>query len=108
MAKEPWSDLVKARANLLNRLSDLSPAADGMALAQVRDAIDTLIQERLTYKPNMTAKILEFPVPIHAEAKGWICGCGGERWVLYANGDILCPRCNCISTVIKVVRQDPA
>ena len=54
----------------------------------------------------MTAKILEFPIPMHSEAKGWICGCGGEVWILYANGEILCPRCNCISTVIKVVRCD--
>ena len=43
-------------------------------------------------------------LPLKREAQGWICGCGGFNWVLYANGDCLCVECNCISTVITVVR----
>jgi len=54
----------------------------------------------------MTAKILPFPER-PTEAQGWICGCGGFNWMLYANGDCLCLECNHINTVIKVVRQYP-
>ena len=51
----------------------------------------------------MTAKVLPFPQQ-PTEAQGWICGCGGFHWVLYSDGSILCAQCECISTVIKVVR----
>lgn len=50
----------------------------------------------------MSADVLPFPAK-PTGAKGWICGCGGERWVLFADGSVLCPECNCISTVLKVV-----
>jgi hypothetical protein len=39
---------------------------------------------------------------------GWICGCGGTVWTLFANGDCLCATCECISTVIEVMRRDAA
>lgn len=51
----------------------------------------------------MSAKILNLP-PRH-EDKGWICGCGGLNWILYANGDCLCVSCGFISTVIAVVER---
>lgn len=50
----------------------------------------------------MNAKVIQFPPK--REAQGWVCGCGGFNWVLYENGECLCLGCNCISTVIKVVR----
>src|SRR6201996_7149667 len=48
----------------------------------------------------MSAKILNLP-PRH-EDKGWVCGCGGFNWILYANGECLCVKCSFVSTVITV------
>jgi hypothetical protein len=55
--------------------------------------------------PTHTAKLIKFPLR-QPESQGWFCGCGSVTWILYANGDCLCVMCNCISTVIKVVRTD--
>ena len=41
----------------------------------------------------------------YVDETAWICGCGAFNWILYANGDCLCVGCNCISTVIKVVKN---
>jgi hypothetical protein len=46
------------------------------------------------------------PFPTKRDEIGWVCGCGGFNWILYANGDCLCIGCNHISTVIRVVRVD--
>lgn len=38
---------------------------------------------------------------------GWICGCGGQEWNLFADGKCVCTSCECYSTVIKVIEADP-
>ena len=35
----------------------------------------------------------------------WTCGCGCQNWVLYENGVVLCPSCNCISSVLAVIQS---
>jgi hypothetical protein len=52
-----------------------------------------------------TINVLQFPEK--KEVQGWVCGCGGFNWILYADGECLCLGCNCISTVIRVVRAKP-
>jgi hypothetical protein len=63
--KEPWAGLVKARGKLLNLLSDLAPTVEPVKLAEVRDAIDILIQERLAY----AVKKKRLPIPTTSEPK---------------------------------------
>lgn len=52
----PWAGLEKQRGVLLNYLGALVKSNDVVALANVRDAIDHLIMERLEYsgKPTIT------------------------------------------------------
>lgn len=52
----PWAALEKQRGVLLNHLGALVHSSDVVALANVRDAIDHLIMERLEYsgKPTIT------------------------------------------------------
>lgn len=51
--------------------------------------------------------ILQFPTRPIREAT-WICGCGGQQWLLLADGDCVCADCKFVSTIIAVVRTAPA
>jgi hypothetical protein len=52
--------------------------------------------------------VIKFPTPPKEIELGevcggvWTCGCGCQHWALYENGVVLCPQCNCISTVLRV------
>jgi hypothetical protein len=37
---------------------------------------------------------------------GWMCGCGSSTWLLFANGEVVCTECNCITTILKVVKVE--
>ena len=58
--------------------------------------------EPLSSNPNNVIAVPERP----KESLGWVCGCGGTLWTLFANGHCVCSGCNCISTVIRVVKAE--
>ena len=35
--------------------------------------------------------------------QGWMCGCGGQLWLLFADGKCVCALCDHYSTRIKVI-----
>lgn len=39
--------------------------------------------------------------------QGWVCGCGGTTWILFADTKCVCASCSCYSTKIKVIEGDP-
>lgn len=47
-------------------------------------------------------KVIAFPK--QPSLRGWVCGCGGQAWTLFENGDCVCNGCGFISTVIRVTR----
>ena len=55
----------------------------------------------------MDAKVIQFPTA-RSQQRGWVCGCGAQQWILYEDGSVYCPECECISAVIKVIKQRPA
>jgi hypothetical protein len=49
----------------------------------------------------VSADIIPFPAP-EQSVQGWACACGNFHWILYADGQVYCPACNHISSVLKV------
>jgi len=41
-------------------------------------------------------------LPVERPLRGWVCGCGGETWVLLADGRCVCDTCRCASAMIRV------
>lgn len=37
------------------------------------------------------------------QQKVWICGCENQDFILFADGSVYCPSCNCINTRLRVI-----